>query len=198
MTDFMADPDVAEMLAFQGGEYQAFERLVGRHTDSLVNYFYFQCRDRHTAQDCSQDVWFKIFKSAGDYVPRARFRTFLFRVARNLWIDRVRTASRRPVETSIQGEGDGGDAPSLLDQLPAEGPGPDAETSRVDAARVVARALASLPEEMREVYILAEIEALPYAEVSAVLEIPVGTVKSRMFNAVRRLKQVSGRIEGES
>lgn len=199
LTDFMVDPDVASMLAFQRGDYDAFQGLVERHTEALVSYFFFQSRDRQLAEDCSQDVWLKVFKSRDDYQPRARFRTFLFRVARNHWIDRFRTRARRPRETPL--EGDGQDAESgggPLDRLPAGGDDPDARVRRSDAARTAARALQRLPEEMREVYILAEVEELPYAEVADVLRIPLGTVKSRMFNAVRKLQEITRGFDEET
>lgn len=192
LTDFMADPDVAAMLEFQRGDYDAFQRLVERHTEALVNYFYFQSRDRQLAEDCSQDVWLKVFKSRSDYSPRAQFRTYLFRVARNHWIDRFRSQSRRPTETPLESDTDeAGAGGGLLDRLPADGDDPESGVRRADAARLVARALQRLPEEMREVYILAEIQGLPYAEVAELLRIPVGTVKSRMFNAVRKLQEIS-------
>ncbi len=82
LTDFMADPDVAAMLAFQRGDIQAFEELVARHTDVLVNFFYFQGRDSSLAEDCTQEVWLKIFRSCDDYQPRARFKTYLLRQLR--------------------------------------------------------------------------------------------------------------------
>lgn len=199
LTDFMADPDVASMLAFQRGDYDAFQRLVELHTESLVSYFFFQSRDRQLAEDCSQDVWLKIFRAREDYRPRARFRTFLFRVARNHWIDRFRTQARRPGETSLEGDRhdeDAGGGP--LDRLASGGDDPETRVRRFDAARTVARVLQRLPEEMREVYILAEVQELPYAEVADLLSIPVGTVKSRMFNAVRRLQEIARGFDEET
>ncbi len=199
MTDFMVDPDVAAMLAFQRGDYDAFQDLVAAHTDSLISYFFFQCRDRQLAEDCCQDVWLKVFKSREDYQPRARFRTFLFRVARNHWIDRFRAQSRRPGETSLDADSEGSEpGGGPLGRLPSEGDDPETRALRSDAARIVARCLRRLPEEMREVYILAEIQELPYAEVAELLRIPVGTVKSRMFNAVRKLREITRGFDEES
>ena len=188
----MVDPDVVAMLAFKRGDYDAFQGLVATHTDPLVSYFFFQCRDRQMAEDCAQDVWLKVFRSREDYEPRARFRTFLFRIARNHWIDRFRTQARRPGETSLDGDNEGSEpGGGPLARLAAEGDDPDARANRSDAARIVAKCLQRLPEEMREVYILAEVQELPYAEVAALLRIPVGTVKSRMFNAVRKLREIT-------
>lgn len=197
LTDFMADPDVVAMLAFQRGDLSAFEDLVARHTDALVNFFYFQARDRSLAEDCSQEVWLKVFRSRDDYQPRARFKTYLLRVARNHWIDRFRTQARRPTEAPLDGDGDD-DGGQLRDRLPAEVQDAEAGLRREDAARLLSQALARLPHEMREVYLLGEVEKLPYAEVAEVLRIPVGTVKSRMFNAVRKLQSILRRSGEET
>lgn len=140
LTDFMVDPDVASMLAFQRGDYDAFQGLVERHTEALVSYFFFQSRDRQLAEDCSQDVWLKVFKSRDDYQPRARFRTFLFRVARNHWIDRFRTRARRPRETPL--EGDGQDAES--------GAGPWTGCPQAVTIRTHGCGALTLPEPPRE------------------------------------------------
>jgi len=196
--DAMADPDVGLMLAFQGGDDGAFAELVARHSEALVNYFYFQSRDMDLAEDCAQEAWVRIFRSRHEYNPRARFRTYLFRVARNLWIDVYRSGSRRRQEASLDAEGapGGGDPLRLLERLPGAAEAPGRDLDRRELAALVAEALAGLPAEMREVYVLGELEGLPYAEVAELLHIPVGTVKSRMFNAVRRLRERLGRLEG--
>ena len=85
-----------------------------------------------------------------------------------------------------------------MGRIPSEGDDPETRALRSDAARIVARCLRRLPEEMREVYILAEIQELPYAEVAELLRIPVGTVKSRMFNAVRKLREITRGFDEES
>lgn len=197
----MSDPDVHLMIAFQKGDYDAFSELFRRYDESVVNYFFFQAHDRDLAEDCTQEVWGKIFRSKTDYEPRARFSTYLFRVARNHWIDRYRSLSRRPSETSLNQDGDGGevDGTALGDRIAApEDTTPESEIQREELARVLAAGLQRLPPEMREVYILGEVQGLPYAEISRVLSIPVGTVKSRMFNAVRKLKDVLGRFSDET
>jgi RNA polymerase sigma-70 factor (ECF subfamily) len=177
------------MVAFQQGDYDAFGRLVEQYTDPLVNFFYYQCRDWDLAEDCCQEVWAKLFRSREEYQPRARFSTFLFRVARNHWIDCFRSRARRPTETSLDGDPD---ERSLGDSLESAPLPPDALMERKDVAGAVAAALAHLPPEMRDVFVLGEVEGLPYSEVAVILAIPVGTVKSRMFNAVRRLQELLG------
>ena len=199
LQDFMDDPDVGRMLAFQEGDREAFEHLVRSYTTNLLNFFYFQSGDRGIAEDCVQEVWAKLYRTSADYVPRARFSTFLYRVARNHWIDRYRSAQRRPSEFSLDRSADSSDNRTPLDRvselsLLEEG---SQRLEQEEIARILAQALAKLPEEMQQVYILAAVEERPYSEVADLLEIPVGTVKSRMFNAVRRLQDILRPILGE-
>ena len=91
----MREPDDVElMLAFKQGDYNAFALLVERHQLGLIQFFYAQGGDRALAEDCTQEVWRKIFRAREDYTHRAQFKTYLLRVARNLWIDVFRSKSR--------------------------------------------------------------------------------------------------------
>lgn len=192
------DPDVRSMLAFQAGDDEAFRELVDRHSGALVNWFWYQTHDRDVAEDLTQEVWMKIHRSRDDYEPRARFATWLYRVARNHFIDRYRRRSRRPGEVSLDDDGGGDEASpglSVRERVEGEAPDPTAGLEREDLVRDVAAAVSRLPESMREVFLLGEVQGLPYSEVAAILEIPVGTVKSRMFHAVRRLQQSLSRYE---
>jgi RNA polymerase sigma-70 factor (ECF subfamily) len=186
---FMEDPDIAFMLQFQEGDDGAFKVLVAKHTDALVNYFFYQSGDRSVAEDCTQEVWSRIFRSRGEYEPRARFRTFLFRVARNLWIDQVRSGARRGRTLRLDAEGEDGSNFGAASSLAAPGAPPEESLREQELAQALAKALAKLPEEMREVFVLGGIEGIPYGEIAETLDIPVGTVKSRIFNAVRRLRE---------
>ena len=191
--DVMSDPDVVLMLAFKNGDYDAFGVLVERHAKALVNYFFFQSRDMDLAEDCAQEVWVRIFRSRAEYSPRARFRTFLFRVARNFWIDVYRKTGRRIQETSLDADGSGGqesDTGALSSRLAGDDPEPHQQLENAELLSNLARATARLSEEMREVFLLGEVEGLAYAEIGVILDIPIGTVKSRMFNAVRKLREI--------
>ena len=186
------DEDVELMLAFKRGDYNAFAVLVERHQRPLIQFFYAQCHDLQLAEDCTQEVWRKIFRSRGDYAPRARFRTYLLRVARNYWIDvfrsRKRGATTVELDSSQSDEGsDSSWAGSIADEksvTPTEVLGERELRGRIEYA------LERLPDSMREVFVMAEFQGLKYAEISEALEIPVGTVKSRMFNAIRRLREL--------
>ena len=185
----MEDQDVVLMLEFQAGDDRAFSTLVEKHQKSVVNFFFFQCRDLDRAEDCAQEVWVRVFKARDSYHPGARFRTWLFRVARNYWIDVYRSLKRRPREETIEAdEGRAESGTSLRNQLAASAAPPSLSAERNEMVRQLAEGLSRLSSDMREVFLLAEVEGLPYAQIAEILEVPEGTIKSRMFNAVRKLR----------
>jgi RNA polymerase sigma-70 factor, ECF subfamily len=184
------DDDVALMLSFRDGDYNAFAILVERHERALVQFFFGFIGDRQRAEDASQEVWRKIFRARRDYEPRARFKTFLYRVARNHWIDTCRSRSKREREYSLDRPLNGQDGVGLGAQVPSEELTPLQSMENQELKEAIDTALDRLPDSHREVFVMAEFQGMRYAEISEVLEIPVGTVKSRMFNAVRRLREL--------
>ena len=89
------------MVAFQEGDSEAFDALLVRYERLLANYFYKQCYDRTFALDLVQETFLRILKSAHRYRPEAKFKTFLFTVARNLWIDQHRSRKSAPRIMSV-------------------------------------------------------------------------------------------------
>ena len=161
--------DAALLLALKDGNFAAFSELVDRHQRSLINFFYHLCWDRQAAEDCAQEVFLRVYSHLDRYEPQAKFTTFLFKIARNLWIDRVR---------------------SLGERVPARSLGPVEILAKEEQQAALQRAIDQLPEEQKAVVILSEIQGLKYQDISAILEVPVGTVKSRMHTAMERLKEL--------
>lgn len=181
------------MVAFQEGDQEAFALLYDRHTRALINFFYKMCYDRALAEDLTQDTFLKLLRSRGKYRPEASFKTFLYTVAKNLWIDRHRSLKAAPktVSAEIRAREDGATLGELAEAAT------DSPVERVadrEAAEIVRRALLDLPEAQRLVFVMAEAQGLRYREISEVLGIPVGTVKSRMNAAVTTLRGLLGRV----
>jgi len=190
-TEWKAQDDAALMAALKSGELEAFNALVGRHQRSLINFFYHLCWDRQVAEDCAQEVFLRVYSHLGSYEPQAKFTTFLFRIARNLWIDRVRTAAVHGKPLSLQrASGSGDEGPTLQDRVAARAPSPVEILARREQQDALRRAIDQLPEEQKAVVILSEIQGLKYQDISAILEVPVGTVKSRMHTAMDKLKDL--------
>ena len=181
------------MVAFQEGDQEAFALLYDRHTRALINFFYKMCYDRALAEDLMQDTFLKLLRSRGKYRPEASFKTFLYTVAKNLWIDRHRSQKAAPktVSAEIRPHEDGATLGELVE---AATDNPVERLADREAAEIVRRALLGLPEAQRLVFVMAEAQGLRYREISEILRIPVGTVKSRMNAAVTTLRGLLGRV----
>lgn len=179
----MSDDDDAQlMLAYARGELRAFETLYSRHRAALYRYLMRQARDPELANDLFQEVWSRVIVNRARYEPRAKFRTFLFTLAHNCFIDHCRRAKARPTGANIE---DADDA----DLLPAsDETRPDARLEREESAARYRAALASLPPEQRDVYLLHEESDLSLEEIARVTGVGAETAKSRLRYAVGKLK----------
>jgi len=188
--DFGQDP----LVALQRGDPGLFEAFVLSETPTFLAFFLRLGARRAEAEDLVQDLFLKLFRNAEHYQPKGRFAAYAFRVARNAWIDGARRRAHRPGE----GRGDGGpEGDALLDAriaAPAEEPGA-ALAEREEVERLHA-ALATLGQHHRLVFELGVLQELPYGTIAEMLDIPIGTVKSRMFHAVRKLR--AGLAGGEA
>ncbi|MBK8976823.1 MAG: sigma-70 family RNA polymerase sigma factor [Planctomycetes bacterium] len=171
---------------FRSGDAAAFDQLVATYETRLVQYFYRLCWDLDRAEDLTQTLFLKLLRGVGRYRPEGRLGTYVFRVATNLWIDHYRKTSQRRRLYSLDQAIDGGFEPAA--SHPGTSPALVAEDHE-ERARL-RRALERLTEPHRLVFELAVYQELPYAEVAAILDIPIGTVKSRMHNSVRALKEL--------
>ena len=169
--------DSALMLRYRDGDAAAFEELYRRHNDSLFRYLLRLCRDRHLAEDLYQEAWSRIVRSRERYRPTARFSTFLFRVAHNCFIDHLRRNKRYAGGVDIDPE-----------QRPDTADEPDLRAEKSLARERLEAALADLPDEQRDVFLLHEEAGLGLDDIATVTGSNRETVKSRLRYAVRKLK----------
>ena len=176
------DDDAQLMLAYARGEMRAFETLYSRHRTALYRYLVRQARDTEIAHDLFQEVWSRVIVNRARYEPRAKFRTFLFTLAHNCFIDHCRRMKSRPAGMGIEDA----DAADLLateqDALP------EAELERSETTQRYRAALAQLPQEQRDVYLLHEESDLSLEEIARVTGVGAETAKSRLRYAVGKLK----------
>ncbi|HLY76179.1 MAG TPA: sigma-70 family RNA polymerase sigma factor [Planctomycetota bacterium] len=169
----MADLETDLMLRVKAGDRPAFEELYRLYEKPLSNYLYRLCGNRARAEDLLQDAFLRLWKAAPNYEPSAKVSTYVFRIAHNLFLN---DAARRREKA--------------LESLEAETRSdPASDLNRREVQSAVQRAVEALPDGEREVLVLSEYNGFKYAEISEILGIPVGTVKSRMFSAVQRLKE---------
>jgi RNA polymerase sigma-70 factor (ECF subfamily) len=187
-TGLARETDEELIEAVKAGDTSAFGVLAERHRRTLVAFFARYSWDRQFAEDCAQEVFVKLFVYLARYQPQAKFTTFLHRVARNHWIDKLRSrrAAPRPVsfDTGVGGEDDRG----VVESLAGIAPGPDEILSGQELREHLRRAIRSLPPAQRAVVRLAALGGQTYDEIADLLDIPVGTVKSRMHTAVGRMR----------
>jgi RNA polymerase sigma factor (sigma-70 family) len=179
--------------ALLAGDPGPFEAFVASETPHLLAYFHHLGAARAEAEDLVQDTLLKLFQSARQYQPDGRFRGYAYRIARNAWIDRARRNARAPRWVDVsQSERAviGGSTENIESAHDPRTAGPGAALERSEDAGRFARALAALPEAQRLAFELGVVRELPYTEVADALEVPIGTVKSRVFNAVRRLREL--------
>jgi RNA polymerase sigma-70 factor, ECF subfamily len=181
----MTDSDTLIMERIRDGDQEAITLLVQRFQNEMVGFFYHLCWDQLIAEELVQDVFVNVYRSRHRYQPTAKVRTFLYRIAHNLWIDHIR---RQKHHLSIDAEF-GERSLRLADVLKAPSE-PDSETEGRDELirQRLQESLDALPEGQREVFVLANNHNMKYQEIAEVLGIPEGTVKSRMHNAVRSLR----------
>ena len=169
--------DSALMLRYQDGDVAAFEALYRRHNDALYRYLLRLCRHRATAEDVFQESWGKIIKARGSYRPTAKFTTFLYRVAHNCFIDYLRRNRRHAQTANVE-----------PDSQPDAGESPDMLAERSLARRRLDKALQTLPDEQRDVFLLHEEAGLNLEQIASVTGSNRETVKSRLRYAVKKLR----------
>ena len=183
-----SDTDERLVQRFQEGSADAFEVLVQRHGTRVYNLCFRILGDAEEAADASQDTFLAALRKLNTFRGDSAFTTWLHRVAVNACYDSLRRKRRRPLLQIVRDEDEDRPEPSL--------PSPD-HADQVVLSVDVGRALMEVPEEFRVVLVLADVQDLPYDEIARVLEIPVGTVKSRVFRGRAALGRALGTARGE-
>lgn len=185
-----SEAEVDFLARYRDGDAGAFRQLVDAYRDRMLQFFFRLCWDRDRAEDLAQDLFLKLMLGSKRYRPEGRMSTFVYRVATNLWIDHYRQQRPRPRFQSFdQVVLPGDDAPSHVDFARDEAT-PQQQVVDSEDRAVLRAALERLTEPHRLVFELAVYQERPYGEISELLQIPIGTVKSRMHNAVAALKQL--------
>ena len=182
------DPDRALVEAAAGGSREAFDELVRRHQAAVITLARVLTSGRGDAEDLAQDVFVRAWRSIGTFRGDSTFRTWLHRVAINV----IRTSQSRQGRLMRMFTARGRNDESLDGARvgPAVDPASGAEPVDAMLARrqVIDRALATLPDELRVAVTLRDLQGLDYKEIAAALDVPIGTVESRIFRARQKLK----------
>lgn len=176
---------------FRGGQPEAFGLLVRRYERELYGYLRRYLGDSSLAEDVFQNTFLQLYLKSGQYESGRPVRPWLYTIATHQAIDALRRNARHQVLSLEQKreEGADGELRNLLDTLESRGPAPMDNVSAQERKEKVRAGVERLPDFLRDVVILAYYQGLKYREIAEVLDIPVGTVKSRLHAALLKLQE---------
>lgn len=178
-----ADPDAAAVDRARRGDPDAFDELVRKYQDRLVNYLRALVSNTADAEDLAQDAFIRAYRGLGRFRGRSLFRTWLYQIATNV----ARTHHARRSTGSNRGQ-------TPVEPLAErdEPASPVSLEARIVLRDRIDRALAALPAELREAVVLRDVEGLEYREIADLMGVPIGTVESRIFRGRQRLRAALG------
>ncbi|MBX3385393.1 MAG: sigma-70 family RNA polymerase sigma factor [Phycisphaeraceae bacterium] len=175
---------------YRSGRSEAFEELVRRHHDDLLRFLIRLVGNRALAEDAFQEAFLQVHLSAETFDTSRRFKPWLFTIAANKGRDALRKSLRRrtldlsaPVGGPSADSSDGG-ARTFVDLMEIDVDPPDRALDEAERSQLVQRAVDQMPPTLREILLLAYFQRLPYNQIADSLQIPLGTVKSRLHAAV--------------
>lgn len=179
--------DHALIDATKNGDEAAFAEIVGRYRSPLTNYLYRMLNDYEEAVDLAQETFVRVYFAIDRYHTDYAFSTYIYRIASNLAISEIRKRKRRRL-LSLTGFFKYEDEEADF-HPPDEKPLPDADLVSSEERNVIARAIATLPDKYRAPIILRDIEGRTYEEIAEILELGLGTTKSRISRARGLLRE---------
>jgi RNA polymerase sigma-70 factor (ECF subfamily) len=177
--------DIELISASLRGLEDNFEALVQRYQRPIVGYVYRMLNDYDAALDVSQEVFIKVYKSLDRYSSDYKFSTWLYRIAHNAAIDYIRRNSKK--EQSLETEGAEG---TYQLQLESPRPTPEDDREKSEWRTEIESVVKCLPSAYRELIVLRHGEDLSYAEIAEISELPLGTVKNRLFRAREMMREI--------
>ncbi len=174
------------VVAILGGSQDRFGELMTRYQGRLINYLYRMLRNVEEAHDLAQEVFFKVYQALDSFNPRYRFSTWLFRIAQNAAIDHMRKRRFKWVSLHRQ-DAESGESQEW--ELPSDERGPYSDLRNVERGEAIQLAIEELPWEYRELILLRHYGELSYDDIATMKEMPLGTVKNKLFRGRQMLKQ---------
>lgn len=177
--------DETVMTEVRAGDVGRLEVLFDRHHTPLMRYFLYLTGNRSVSEDLAQDAFFRVLKYRHTYQPGASFRAWLYQIGRNVYADHL---GKQKPEVAM---------PLEAPQIRGSETPPDREFQKKQEAVLLRRALAAMAGEKREVLILSRFQDMKYEEIASVLKCEVGTVKVRVYRAMRELSDRFFALSGE-
>jgi len=179
------------MVRYVRNEVEAFEVLFARYRQPLFSFLYRYLGRPDKAEDVFQEVFFEVIRARKSFRPEAKFSYWLFRIARNRAVDRLRRNGFREMESlDVPTNLHEPESSSKLNQLPGESPDPETLAQDREIAVALQDAMDGLPSEQREVFWLKEMSGLTLSEIADLTGVSENTVKSRLRYALSKLRSV--------
>jgi RNA polymerase sigma-70 factor (ECF subfamily) len=200
VTSRLSDMSDDELLdRFAAGEAAAFGVLLNRYQRPVFNFIARNVRDGEAAADLLQEVFARVIQSAAEFKRSSKFSTWLYAIARNLCIDHMRRMSHRR-HTSLDaaagnGAVDSASASPFVERIALEQPEVDRSAAAGRLRNRITQAVENLPEEQREVFLMRQVQQMPFADIAIVVGVSENTVKSRMRYALERLQEALAEFE---
>jgi len=172
------------ILRFQGGDLYAFEQIVRRYKEPLINFVYHFLGDRVDAEDVVQETFLRVYRNKHLYRNIAKFSTWIYTIASNLAKTELRRRRRRRLFSISQMGFDNRDY-----DLPSGDATPEGIVDGGMKESIIRKAIETLPTKFKEVVILRDVQEFSYEEIGEILDIPIGTVKSRVNRGRSRLQK---------
>jgi len=182
------DADSQMIRAVLDGDPEAYRVLVERYERRIYYVVYGMVRNTEDARDLAQESFVKAFQNLHRFRLDSKFYTWICRIAMNLSIDHLRKMKHRG--HAEFDEMRGGSVGGQVVRLHSQTTDPAEATSRKQLLKTIMDAVGTLPDDQRQVLILRELEEMPYREIAEILDIPEGTVMSRLYYARRRLQEI--------
>ncbi len=184
------EADIEMVLAVRDGDTTAYQGLVEKYQMRIYHLVYGMVRNQEDARDLAQEAFVKAYRNLGSFRLESSFYTWIYRIASNLAIDFLRKKKRRGTsefdEQLVSKGADGGVDEARHQVSPAK------SLERKQLYARIMDAMEQLPEDQRQVVLLRELDGLSYKDIADIMEIPEGTVMSRLYYARKRLQQLLG------
>lgn len=184
-TDERSWTDEELIARIQAGEIELFELIVSRYNRKLVNYIYRMISNYEEALELCQDVFLKVYSSLDKYNPEYKFTTWVHRIASNATIDFLR---KKKIDAYSLESSSSEDAPTIGQQIPSDDLSPLRSLEASQLGDRIETAINKLPYIYRQLIILRHLNELSYEEIAAAVDLPLGTVKNRIFRGREMLK----------
>jgi RNA polymerase sigma-70 factor (ECF subfamily) len=178
--------DEVLMLRTGQGDRGAFDEIARRYMSRMVNVAYQMTGDSELAQDIAQETFYRAYRSAATYKQIAKFSTWLYTIAINLCRNELRRRKHRFYSLEEMAERD--EESSVRIDIKDESARPDVDVEQRELGKLIMMAIDTLPEKFRQPIVLRDVQGLSYEETGKILNIPEGTVKSRINRARQRVK----------